>query len=198
MSRERCSSSRSPWSSSRLVIRSTGPLALSQSRQSSACIRSWLRLTDTPVNGQPFRSAYIRVVMATHVPSEANSNSYGDGPESVPPTVRGSSAVRVIPHADLRRETRVANGHCDRGSICGALAGFRFHGSSFLVWLHHKHFGWVPEGPVGAGLRISRRGVSTPSAERGERGVLRSTRHARRTDRASWCWPVRRCRRSPR
>lgn len=42
---------------------STKPVVVVQLRQSSACTRSWRRLTDTRSSGEPLRSPYIRSVM---------------------------------------------------------------------------------------------------------------------------------------
>jgi hypothetical protein len=71
--RSLCSVVSEPFTSMRLVMTSTKPVALGSS--SLARTRSWLSSMVTSPSGQPFRSAYSRSVMAVQEPSEASNIS---------------------------------------------------------------------------------------------------------------------------
>ncbi len=59
-------------------------------------------MTSTPASGQPWRSAYIRSVIAVQAPSPDSSRPNGAGPVPAPPWPAGSSARSAWPPASMR------------------------------------------------------------------------------------------------
>src|SRR5579863_6711302 len=68
------------------------PSLVSHSAQSAAWIFECRKLTVTSASGHARRRAYISKVIEVHAPKAASRYSYGDGPDSVPPADKGSSA----------------------------------------------------------------------------------------------------------